>query len=101
MPLQQGRLALAPDEGGEAAAACGLGSRGGADDSVARMVRRGLERRAVLGVQAQRRGQEPHGAGMRPAPNAPFQGADSLSGETGLLGQRLLGQPGCTPVLPE
>jgi hypothetical protein len=41
------------------------------------------------------------GAGMGPAPKAPFQGADGLSGETDPLGQRLLGQAGHAPVLPE
>jgi hypothetical protein len=42
-----------------------------------------------------------HGAGMGPTPNTPFQGVDGLSGDTGPLGQRLLGQAGRTPVLPE
>ena len=42
-----------------------------------------------------------HGAGMGPAPPAPYQGADGLSSDTRPLGQHLLGRAGCTPVLPE
>jgi hypothetical protein len=42
-----------------------------------------------------------HGAGMGPALKATFKGVDGPRGDTGPLGRRLVGQAGCTPVLPE